>query len=151
MADNHTRSTARHTTHSVGGTAVVTLHGEMDVLAVLALRPALDALTAGPESDLVLDLRTVSFIDCSGLGMLCRVRNRIRSRHGRLHLVPPDHAFLRLLRRTGLNGIFELSHPLPGPGPRQRCPRRAGTSAGHAPEGLNGPLLSVSRVRAAQR
>ncbi|MFJ9566196.1 STAS domain-containing protein [Streptomyces fuscichromogenes] len=143
MADNHTRSTAHHTTRSVGGTTVVTLHGELDVLAVLALRTALDALTAGPEPDLALDLRAVSFVDCSGLGMLCRIRNRIRSRHGRLRLVPPDHAFLRLLRRTGLNGAFELSHPITGPGPRQHGPRRAGTSAEHAPEGLNGPLMSV--------
>ncbi|MFK0160591.1 STAS domain-containing protein [Streptomyces sp. NPDC090493] len=115
MTDNPTRPSGYHTTHRADGTTVVTLHGEIDVVAVLVLRTALDALAAGPEPDLVLDLRTVSFIDCSGLGMLCRTRNRIRSRHGRLRLVPPDEAFLRLLRRTGLNGAFELSRASDGP------------------------------------
>ncbi|WP_338059054.1 hypothetical protein [Streptomyces humi] len=73
--------------------------------------------------------------------MLCRKRSRIRSRHGRLRLVPADHAFLRLLCRAGLNGAFGLFHPSPARGPRQHCPRRADTSAGHASEGLNVPLL----------
>ncbi|MFF7986108.1 STAS domain-containing protein [Streptomyces sp. NPDC007901] len=115
MADNHTRSTAYHTTQSADGTTVVTLHGDIDVLAVLALRTALDALTSGPEPDLVVDLRAVSFIDCSGLGVLCRARNRIRSRQGRLRLIAPDDGFLRLLRRTGLDDTFELAPGLSGP------------------------------------
>ncbi|MEV7395253.1 STAS domain-containing protein [Streptomyces sp. NPDC091215] len=115
MTDNHTRSTAYHTVHSADGATVVTLRGEIDVLAAPALRPALDTVASGPEPDLVLDLRAVSFIDCSGLGMLCRTRNRIRSRHGRLRLIAPDDAFLRLLRRTGLDGAFELSRTPPRP------------------------------------
>ncbi|WP_340384408.1 hypothetical protein U5640_41625 [Streptomyces sp. SS7] len=49
----------------------------------------LDALTAGPRPDLVLDLRPVSFIDCAGLGVLW---------------------FLRILRCTGLAGAFGI-HP----------------------------------------
>ena len=115
MADNHTRSTAYHTTHSADGATVVTLHGDIDVLAVLALRTALDALTSGPQPDLVVDLRAVSFIDCSGLGVLCRARNLIRSRRGRLRLIARDDGFLRLLRRTGLDGTFELARGLSGP------------------------------------
>ncbi|SMQ14183.1 anti-anti-sigma factor [Streptomyces sp. Ag82_O1-12] len=53
----------------VGTAHVVTLRGELDRLAVPALRARLDMLTAGPCPDLVLDLRPVSFIDCSGLGV----------------------------------------------------------------------------------
>ncbi|WP_434094709.1 STAS domain-containing protein [Streptomyces hyaluromycini] len=61
----------------------------------------------------MLDLSPVSFVDCSGLSLLCRVRNRVRSRIGRLRLVSPDGGFLRLLRCTGLSGAFELCPGLP--------------------------------------
>ncbi|MFE9115104.1 STAS domain-containing protein [Streptomyces collinus] len=76
-------------------------------------------MTAGPCPDLVLDLRPVSFIDCAGLGVLCRVRNRVRARHGRLRLITGSIRLARVLRHTGLAGVFEV---LPG------MPRGADTS-----------------------
>ncbi|WP_189787201.1 STAS domain-containing protein [Streptomyces capitiformicae] len=108
MDDNHTRSSTYRTTRAADGSTVVTLCGELDLLVVPALSAALDALTAVSRPDLVLDLRPVSFIDCSGLGVLCRAHRRIRSRHGRLRLVTSDRAFRRLLRCTRLSGVFEV-------------------------------------------
>ncbi|MFF4118224.1 STAS domain-containing protein [Streptomyces sp. NPDC001714] len=113
MADNHTRSATYRMTVTAGGTTVVTLHGDVDLLAVPVLSAALDDLTSGAEPDLVLDLSPVSFIDCSGLTLLCRVRNRVRYRIGRLRLVTPDDGFRRLLRRTDLGDAFELYPGLP--------------------------------------
>ncbi|MFK0155841.1 STAS domain-containing protein [Streptomyces sp. NPDC090499] len=113
MADNHTRSATYRTTRTDGSTTVVTLHGDLDLLAVPVLSVALDDLTSGAEPDLVVDLGPVSFIDCSGLGLLCRARNRVRYRGGRLRLVAPDDDFRRLLRRTGLDDVFELYPGLP--------------------------------------
>ncbi|WP_438817934.1 STAS domain-containing protein [Streptomyces massasporeus] len=95
----------------VGAAQVVTLRGELDLLAAPALRARLDMLTAGPCPDLVLDLRPVSFIDCTGLGVLCRVRNRVSARQGRLRLVTDSTSLRRVLRHTGMAGVFEL---LPG-------------------------------------
>ncbi|WP_181808534.1 STAS domain-containing protein [Streptomyces shenzhenensis] len=108
MADNHTSPVTYRTARTGHGAVVVTLYGELDLLAVPALSAVLDSLTAAVAPDLVLDLRPVSFIDCSGLGLLCRARNRVRSRVGRLRLVTPDDGFDRLLGRTGLGGAFEL-------------------------------------------
>ncbi|MFJ7333192.1 STAS domain-containing protein [Streptomyces sp. NPDC101110] len=92
-------------------TRVVTLHGELDLLTAPVLRADLDRATADPCPDLVLDLRPVSFIDCAGLGVLCRVRNRVRARRGRLRLVIGGTSLPRLLRHSGLAGVFEV---LPG-------------------------------------
>ncbi|GAA2246397.1 STAS domain-containing protein [Streptomyces indiaensis] len=92
-------------------TRVVSLHGELDLLTAPALRAGLDRATAGPCPDLVLDLRQVSFIDCAGLGVLCRTRNRVLARRGRLRLVIGGTFLPRLLRHTGLAGVFEV---LPG-------------------------------------
>ncbi|MFF7468152.1 anti-sigma factor antagonist [Streptomyces sp. NPDC008092] len=113
MADNHPRSATYRTTCTDGGTTVVALHGDLDLLAVPVLSAVLDHLTSGAEPDLVLDLSPISFIDCSGLGLLCRARNRVRYRTGRLRLVAPDDDFRRLLRRTGLGDAFELYPGLP--------------------------------------
>lgn len=96
---------ADHTPHAA---VVVPLHGEIDLLTVTALSRRLDALTAHPRPDLVLDLRPVAFIDCAGLGALCRARNRVLARQGRLRLVADSPGFLRMLRATGLSGVFEV-------------------------------------------
>ncbi|MFE7896895.1 STAS domain-containing protein [Streptomyces sp. NPDC057424] len=110
MSDNPGRSTAPPTEHT---TRVVTLRGELDLRTAPALRARLDTLTSGPCPDLVLDLRRVSFIDCTGLGVLCRVRNRVRARHGRLRLVTDSASVRRVLRHTGLAGVFEVLPGLP--------------------------------------
>ncbi|MFE6520955.1 STAS domain-containing protein [Streptomyces sp. NPDC057794] len=87
---------------------VVTVSGEIDLRTAQALRERLDPLTAGPCPDLVLDLRAVSFIDCAGLGVLCRARNRVLARHGRLRLAGAGTFLRRVLRHAGLAGAFEI-------------------------------------------
>ncbi|WP_333778265.1 STAS domain-containing protein [Streptomyces sp. IBSBF 3136] len=96
-----------------GGATVVPLHGEIDVLTAPALSERLDALTARPRPDLVLDLRPVAFIDCTGLGVLCRARNRVLAERGRLRLVADSSSVLRVLRVTGLSDVFEVIPRLP--------------------------------------
>ncbi|MFE5402508.1 STAS domain-containing protein [Streptomyces sp. NPDC056580] len=113
MPENRTTSGPRPAPSEGGGTTVVALDGEIDVLSVDALAQRLDALTAGPRPDLVLDLRPATFIDCAGLGVLCRARNRALARRGRLRLVAESTSFTRLLRLSGLGGVFEVHRGLP--------------------------------------
>ncbi|TQJ57588.1 anti-sigma B factor antagonist [Streptomyces sp. SLBN-115] len=113
MAENHTRPAPYQADRRAAGATVVTLHGEIDLLVVQPLRTRLDALTAGPHPDLVIDLRDVSFIDCVGLSVLCRTRNRVRARRGRLRLIADKSSFLRILRSTGLSGVFDIRPEMP--------------------------------------
>ncbi|MGW3957341.1 STAS domain-containing protein [Streptomyces sp. NPDC004752] len=113
MTDYRTGSGPSHAARVVDGATVVTLHGEIDLLVAPPLSARLDALTAGYRPDLVLDLRSVEFIDCAGLGVLCRARNRVHDRAGRLRLVTDSAAFRRLLRATGLTDVFEVHPRLP--------------------------------------
>ncbi|QNP68298.1 STAS domain-containing protein [Streptomyces roseirectus] len=108
MDDKHTRSATLRTARTDDGTTVVTLGGDLDLLAVIALGPALDDLTCGPRPDVVLDLRPVTFVDCCGLGLLCRARGRVLAGGGRLRLAGPGAGFTRLLRHAGLAGAFEV-------------------------------------------
>jgi anti-sigma B factor antagonist len=113
MSEAHTMPAPCHTERVVGGTTVVELRGEIDLLTAQALAARLDTLTAGPCPDLVLDLRPVSFIDCSGLALLCRTRNRVLARCGRLRLIADSPRFQQILRCTGLVGVFETYPCLP--------------------------------------
>ncbi|MFF9624630.1 STAS domain-containing protein [Streptomyces griseosporeus] len=97
----------------VSGTTVLAPSGDLDLLTAPTLSARLDDLTNGPSPDVVLDLRAVSFIDCAGIAVLCRARNRVRARCGRLRLVTDSAHFLRILRHVRLDGVFDLLPGLP--------------------------------------
>jgi len=73
----------------------------------------------------------VSFIDCSGLRALCRARNRVLARSGRLRLVTDSARLLGMLRSVDLGEAFEVlsrppKHAAPGRRPRRLAERAAG-------------------------
>lgn len=113
MAENQNWHTPRPAERVIRGTTVVELRGEIDILTTPPLSARLDTLTSDPCPDLLLDLRRVSFIDCSGLRVLCRARNRVLARRGRLRLVADSHRFTRILRSTFLSDAFEIHSDLP--------------------------------------
>ncbi|MEV6497554.1 STAS domain-containing protein [Streptomyces prunicolor] len=108
MTEIHTTTALRSSERVIAGTTVVALRGEIDLLTARPLSERLDTQTADSCPDLVLDLRAVSFIDCAGLGVLCRARNRTAARRGRLRLVTGDTGLLRILRHAQLGGVFEI-------------------------------------------
>ncbi|ANS70146.1 hypothetical protein SLINC_7922 [Streptomyces lincolnensis] len=108
MSENRTGPALCHTERVVDGTTVVELRGEIDLFTAPPLSALLDLLSADLCPDVVLDLRRVTFLDCSGLRLLCRTRNRIRARQGRLRLVLDSAGLLRVLRYAGLAGVFEV-------------------------------------------
>ncbi|MFJ5309735.1 STAS domain-containing protein [Streptomyces sp. NPDC088350] len=109
MTEIHTPATALHSTERViAGTTVMALRGEIDLLTGQRLSARLDMLTAGSCPDLVLDLRALSFVDCAGLGVLCRAQNQTAARGGRLRLVTGQTGFLRIVRHARLSDVFEI-------------------------------------------
>ncbi|MEU8685673.1 STAS domain-containing protein [Streptomyces sp. NPDC048611] len=94
---------------AAGGTTVLELRGELDILAVSVLSDQLDDLTGVQGADLLLDVRAVTFIDCAGLSLLSRARYRTRQRGGRLRLtgVTRGGSVGRLLHMTGMAGTFD--------------------------------------------
>ncbi|MBQ1089901.1 STAS domain-containing protein [Streptomyces sp. B93] len=109
----HTWPTPCSPARRVGGTTVLELRGEIDIRTAPFVAARLDALTSCPRPDLVLDLRGTTFIDCAGIGVLCRARNRVLARHGRLRLVSTDPRFPRILRAVHLADVFDVWTRLP--------------------------------------
>jgi anti-sigma B factor antagonist len=98
---------------------VVDLHGDLDIATAPAITARLDPLTATAHPDLVVDLREVTFVDCSGLAALCRARRRTLDRGGRLRLVVDSPRLLRTLRATRLVHAFDVYAALPAEPVRQ--------------------------------
>lgn len=94
-----------------GDFTVVEAVGEIDLATAGFLGEHLDAATAFPAPDVLVDLRQVEFFDCSGLRVLCRADTRARERGGRLRVVCDAPRLHRLLRASGLWHRFP---PLPG-------------------------------------
>ncbi|MEV6760334.1 STAS domain-containing protein [Streptomyces sp. NPDC051105] len=98
-------------TRRCGTYLVVEVFGEVDIATEDLVAEHLLAATAGAEPDVLVDLRQLDFLDCSGLRVLCRAEARARERGGRLRLVCAGPRVPRLLRAAGLLGRFP---PLPG-------------------------------------
>jgi anti-sigma B factor antagonist len=99
-----------HVTAS-GGYTVVEVGGEIDLASAPQLRDCLHQTIDAGSRQLVVDLRQVSFIDSEGLGVLVGARRHLlRYGHhdGGIQLVGANGLVLRVLRVTGLDGVFPL-------------------------------------------
>jgi anti-sigma B factor antagonist len=101
-------------TRTDGRRTVVEVLGEIDLATAGQVAEHLDAATARDVPDVLVDLRRVDFLDCSGLRELCRAERRARERGGRLRLVVDTPRLRRLLRASGLAARFPLLPGLPG-------------------------------------
>jgi anti-anti-sigma factor len=92
-----------------GALALVTLRGELDLLATSALEPELDRLADEPGVDVVaLDLRDLEFLDSSGLRTLVLSRNRLLECGRRLVLVRGRQPVQRVFEITRMTERLEF-------------------------------------------
>jgi anti-anti-sigma factor len=91
-----------------GGWTVVQVHGEADVSTVPQVREHTVELIEGGHRHLILDLRGVTFMDSTGLGVLVGILKRIRACHGDLKLVIANPDIVRIFTITGLHKVFPI-------------------------------------------
>ncbi|HEU5029134.1 MAG TPA: STAS domain-containing protein [Spirillospora sp.] len=97
-----------------GEWAQVTVTGELDLSTADALQDHLDAAMRLRKCPQVLvDVTRMTFCDSSGLNVLLRARKRISALRGRLVLLRPTDRFARVLRTTGLDGVFDIRDASP--------------------------------------
>ncbi|WP_240929899.1 STAS domain-containing protein [Streptomyces coryli] len=96
-----------------GNRAVVALSGELDAATCDRIGTELDALTSAPGSELLVDLREVTFADCTGLSPLLRAQRRARARGGRVCLLCDCPRLLRTLRLVRLDVEFDIYGEVP--------------------------------------
>lgn len=87
---------------SAGEETTVAVAGELDAYTAPQLRKMLDEILDGSVASVVVDLRSTSFIDSTGLGVLVGAARKARSQDGELILDSPARSVHRVLQITGL-------------------------------------------------
>ncbi len=90
------------------GRSVVTVTGEVDVETAPRLRKALISAADVPAPMVVVDLREVTFLDSTGLGVLVSGLKRARENGGDLRLVATSSHILRILAITRLDSVLSV-------------------------------------------
>jgi anti-sigma B factor antagonist len=92
------------------GRVVIGVEGELDLATAPQLRDSLVALSEEGQTQVVLDLTRLSFIDSTGLSVLVMALNRARADGGSVLLRNPSQSVLRILEITGLVLVFTIEN-----------------------------------------
>lgn len=90
------------------GTPVVAAAGEIDLSTVEQFRAVTSEAVRKAPVQLIFDLRQVTFIDSSGLGILVAARKRLSNTQEAVVVVANQPAVLNSLSITGLDRIFTV-------------------------------------------
>jgi anti-sigma B factor antagonist len=88
---------------------LVKVSGEIDVYTAPKLREELSGLADEPNQTLIVDLKDVTYIDSTGLGVFVGLFKKLTNNNGELKLVDLSERLLRLFEITGLNNIIDIS------------------------------------------
>jgi anti-anti-sigma factor len=91
--------------------AVIQVGGEVDLATCPQLRAVLVELVDRGFHQLTIDLEQVSFLDCSGIGVLVDALRRVKQHGGCLKLVRPNPFVLRVLTLTGMTTVLPTDTP----------------------------------------
>ena len=84
------------------------VHGEVDILTSAFLRQELINLANPPLPSQIVDLRGVTFMDATGLGVFVGAQKRAAAVGAEIILVMEQPFLDRLFRITGLNRAFRV-------------------------------------------
>jgi anti-sigma B factor antagonist len=98
------------TTEEIGDAIVVIgLKGEVDLYTCPELKQELLRVINDGATTIVVDLTETTFIDSTGLGVLIRGVERLKTEGGRLAVVCVDPNMVKVFEVTGLNRVFSIS------------------------------------------
>jgi anti-anti-sigma factor len=95
------------------GTVLMSLRGELDFEHAYMFDEELRSVEAAAPSAIVLDLRTLDFIDSFGIGRLLAARRRAARAGHRLVLVHGGPPIRRVFALSGLADVFEIVRDVP--------------------------------------
>jgi anti-sigma B factor antagonist len=97
------------TEERLNGAVTVTVRGEIDVASAPELRTRLHELCTSSVPAVTVDLRAVTFMDSSALGVLVGALRRSRENDTAFRLVIDSPRLLKIFEITGLESVFDIS------------------------------------------
>jgi anti-sigma B factor antagonist len=96
----------------IGSTAVVAIAGELDMHTAKQLSETLNDVSDDDARCVVIDLFETTMVDSAGLGVLAATAKTMQANGGTFILAADDPQFLRTLRITGLDRLFDVQPTL---------------------------------------
>lgn len=93
------------------GTATAVLRGDLDITTVPEARRSVQAAEADADR-LIVDLRSVGFLDSAGVNLVFDIALRARRRGSRITLLASDPQVRRVLRMTFIDEVADVEPPL---------------------------------------
>lgn len=90
-------------------TLVVTAAGEVDVASAPHLRDALNTAATHTPAHVTADLRAVTFLDSTGLGVLIATHRRVHDAGGQFTIRCANDRVLRVFTITGLQDVLTIT------------------------------------------
>lgn len=82
--------------------------GEIDAFTAPKLREELAALVDGKNKVITIDLKDVSYLDSTGLGVFVGLFKQLKNNGGELRLIEMSERLKRLFQITGLSHVMEI-------------------------------------------
>ena len=97
----------------VDGCQVIQMTGELDIATAEKAYSYISEVIDARPAPVTVDLSGLTFCDASGLGVLARIARHARQAGRQLRLTSARPSLVKLMRLTGLDGVFpELRPPL---------------------------------------
>jgi anti-sigma B factor antagonist len=87
----------------------VVVGGEIDAYTAPKLREELVSIAEGQNKTLVINLKDVSYIDSTGLGVFIGIYKLLKQNDGELKLINLSARLERLFEITGLSNIIDIA------------------------------------------
>lgn len=87
---------------------VVKVAGEIDAFTAPRLREELAVIADGKNKVITIDLKDVSYLDSTGLGVFVGLFKQLKNNGGELRLIEMSERLKRLFQITGLSHVMEI-------------------------------------------
>jgi anti-sigma B factor antagonist len=88
---------------------VVLVGGEIDAFTAPKLREEILPLAEGEHKSIIVNLKDVSYLDSTGLGVFVGLFKQLKQNDGELRLIELSDRLVRLFEITGLSNIMNIS------------------------------------------
>ncbi|WHY86143.1 anti-sigma factor antagonist [Neobacillus novalis] len=88
---------------------LVLVGGEIDAFTAPKLREEILPLAEGENKSIIVNLKDVSYLDSTGLGVFVGLFKQLKQNDGELRLIELSDRLVRLFEITGLSNIMDIS------------------------------------------
>lgn len=88
---------------------LVLVGGEIDAFTAPKLREEILPLAEGENKSVIVNLKDVSYLDSTGLGVFVGLFKQLKQNDGELRLIELSDRLVRLFEITGLSNIMNIS------------------------------------------